>query len=70
MVAQDGRIEIWDLKKNNLEPGLVWWDKNSDEQDIKKPKTVVRWSRKSPIIATGDNKGVVSVYRTFGLEHV
>jgi hypothetical protein len=31
MVAEDGRIEIWDLKRNNLEPKLIWWDKTAEE---------------------------------------
>jgi len=40
MVAEDGRIEIWDLKLNPLEPKLVYWDTTSEEQ-IKDAKTVV-----------------------------
>lgn len=70
MVTEDGRIEVWDLKRSNLEPKLVHWDQTTDEQDIKDPKTVLTWSKKSPVLVTGNSKGVVDVYRTFGLEHV
>jgi hypothetical protein len=66
-VANDGRIEIWDLYKNNLEPLLCWYDKGVEKSDHDAtPKTVVRFSRKSPVIATGNTKGTVDVYRTFG----
>ena len=70
MVAEDGRIEIWDLKLNPLEPKLVYWDQTNDEQKIQDAKTVVRWSNESPVLVTGNNKGLVDVYRTQGLEHV
>ena len=68
-VADDGRIEIWDLFKNNLEPKLIWFDKINKKTFSNTPKTCVRWSRQSPVLATGNSKGVVDVYRTFGLEH-
>ena len=68
-VADDGRIEIWDLFRNNLEPKLVWFDKINKKSFSNIPKTCVRWSRQSPVLATGNSVGVVDVYRTFGLEH-
>jgi len=70
MVAEDGRIELWDLK-NNIEPRLSWWDKQEGTNaPIKVAKTCVRWSRASPVIVTGNTQGVVDVYRHFGLQHV
>ena len=68
MVAEDGRLEIWDLK-NNLEPRKTWWDKNDGVED-RTPKTVVRWSHDNPVIATGNTKGIVDVYWVAGLDHV
>ena len=69
-VANDGRIEIWDLFKDNLQPQLTYFDKNSDGEDINVPKTVVRFSQGAPVVLTGNMKGSVDVYRVNGLEHV
>jgi len=69
-VANDGRVEIWDLFKDNLGPALSHFDKNSDGEIINIPKTVVRFSQNSPVILTGNMKGSVDVYRINGLEHV
>lgn len=69
-VANDGRIEIWDLYKDNLGPVLAYFDKTSDGENITIPKTVVRFSKNSPVILTGNMKGSVEVYRIKGLEHV
>lgn len=69
-VADDGRVEIWDLFKNNLEPKRVHFDKVDKKTFDYTAKTCVRWHAKSPVIVTGNTKGVVDVYRTFGLEHV
>ena len=66
MVADDGRIEIWDLKKDNLEPQLCFWD---DDED-RKVKTVVRWNNACPVLVTGNDQGTVDVYRHKGLEHI
>ena len=54
-VADDGRIEIWDLFRNNLEPKLVWFDKINKKSFNNIPKTCVRWSRQSPVLATGNS---------------
>jgi len=69
-VANDGRVEIWDLFKDNLGPQLTHFDKNSEGDPITIPKTVVRFSATSPVILTGNMKGQVDVYRANGLEHV
>jgi len=34
------------------------------------PKTIVRFSESDPVILTGNTKGEVDVYRTFGMEFV
>lgn len=69
-VANDGRIEIWDLYEDPLEPMKLWYDKGPDGENDPTKKTSVRWSRTSPILVSGNEKGIVDVYRTFGLEHV
>ena len=70
LVADDGRVEIWDLFKNNLEPKLTYFDKITKKTRSEVAKTCVRWGRQSPILVTGNIEGVVHVYRTNGLEHV
>lgn len=37
---------------------------------MKTPKTVVRFSKKDPVLVAGNSKGMVDVYRIFGLQHV
>ena len=69
-VANDGRIEVWDLFKDNLGPQLTYFDKNSDGEVMNIPKTVIRFSANAPVILTGNLKGSVDVYRVNGLEHV
>jgi WD40 repeat protein len=68
-VANDGRIEIWDLKKNSLGPQLDHWDKTPEGEIVTTPKTVVKFSKTSPVILAGAIDGRVCVYRTYGLEH-
>lgn len=74
-VANDGRIEIWDLYVNPLKPLKTWFDKdpkdatNMTEMHI--PKTVVRFNDSiSPVVFTGNSEGQIGVYRSYGLEHV
>ena len=69
-VANDGRIEIWDLKKDSLAPQLDFWDVDPDTKEkIETAKSVVKFSRTSPVILSGAFDGRVGVYRTYGLEH-
>ena len=56
-VANDGRIEIWDLKVNNLNPVKTHFDKLEDGSEDKTPKTVVRFSQTSPVVLSGNLKG-------------
>ena len=70
-VANDGRIEIWDLFEDNLKPMKMWFDKNSSGEELHIPKTVVRFNDSiSPVLFTGNSKGQIGVYRSYGLEHV
>jgi len=72
-VGNDGRIEIWDLGINELNPVITHFDKvpGGDENSRDNtPKTIVRFSAKSPVLLTGNVNGQVDVYRTKGLEHV
>lgn len=44
-VANDGRIEIWDLKINNLAPVVTYFDKEPDSDKLDNtPKTIVRFN--------------------------
>lgn len=72
-VADDGRLEIWDLKENYLNPVVTHFDKDADGNEDRTPKTVVRFtphfSKMSPVVLTGNKNGEVDVYRTRGFEH-
>lgn len=69
-VANDGRIEIWDLKRDVLSPVFTYFDKDASGQEIHTPKTAVKFSRNSPVVLAGTEDGKVGVYRSHGLEHV
>ena len=68
-VANDGRIEVWDLKRDSLQPQLTHFDKASEEESDHTPRTVIKFSKSAPVIFTGNLAGKVGVYRTLGLEH-
>ena len=68
-VANDGRIELWDLFKDSLAPALEHFDVDEEGNKISVPKTVVEFSQTSPVILAGALDGRVCVYRTYGLEH-
>lgn len=69
-VADDGRIEIWDLKLDPINPRKILFD--DDDRSKCVAKTVVRFlvqGSKAPIILTGNSNGHVDVYRSYGLKH-
>ena len=69
-VANDGRVEVWDLKRDSLAPQYYCWDKDPlTNENIMTPKTCVKFSKTSPVILAGSTDGKVCVYRTRGLEH-
>jgi WD40 repeat protein len=58
-VANDGRIEIWDLALNPLAPLVTWFDKDPKDTTgmtfLKHAKTVVRFTNAiSPVLFTGN----------------
>ena len=72
-VTNDGRIEIWDLYEDPLNPLITHFDEGPDKEPIKTPKTIVRFGPAGPssqIILSGNLEGEVDVYRSKGLEHV
>jgi len=69
-VANDGRVEVWDLKRDNLQPLLCHFDTDAEGKNINTPKTIVRFAKNSPVILAGTLDGKVGVYRTTNLEHV
>ena len=52
-----------------MNPILFEHDKDANGEPIKTPKTVVKFSKTSPVILSGATDGRVGVYRTYGLEH-
>ncbi|CAD8164655.1 unnamed protein product [Paramecium pentaurelia] len=65
-VCKDGRLELWDLTKNNmLDPFATLMPQ---DQQIWAAKTMVRFAQNSPIIITGDAHGEINTYRLYGYE--
>lgn len=61
-VADDGRIEIWDLARKAIQPIII--------QDIgTKPKKSIKFSPAGKVVATGNSEGVIDVFRIYNLEH-
>ena len=54
---------------NNLAPCKEYFDTDAEGNKNNVPKTVVKFSKTSPVIMTGSLDGRVSVYRLNGLEH-
>ena len=69
-VANDGRIEVWDLKRDNLQPLVCFFDELESGKRDPTPKTAVKFCHNLPVIMTGNVKGKVDVYRVNGLEHI
>ena len=61
-VADDGRIEIWDLARSAIQPIIV----NIDD---KAPKKSIKFSDAGKIVAAGDSDGCITIYRVYNLEH-
>ncbi len=62
-VADDGRIEIWDLAKLTIDPVAEY----KSEKEI--PKKSIKFSSSSQIVATGDNDFGIDIFRIYNLEH-
>ena len=61
-VADDGRVEIWDLARLTIDPIIIF-----DEKKI--PKKSIKFSSSSNIVATGDNDFGIDIFRIYNLEH-
>eukprot|EP00359_Climacostomum_virens_P008697 CAMPEP_0204920000 /NCGR_PEP_ID=MMETSP1397-20131031/17134_1 /ASSEMBLY_ACC=CAM_ASM_000891 /TAXON_ID=49980 /ORGANISM="Climacostomum Climacostomum virens, Strain Stock W-24" /LENGTH=800 /DNA_ID=CAMNT_0052093647 /DNA_START=997 /DNA_END=3396 /DNA_ORIENTATION=- len=57
LVANDGRIEIWDLAHSNITPTVM------HKSDDLTPRTMVRFCNDYPVLVSGNSRGVVEVYR-------
>lgn len=57
LVANDGRIEVWDLATSNITPTVV------HRTDDPTPRTMVRFCNDYPVIVSGNARGVVDVFR-------
>ena len=64
----DGRFDIWDFKREPLKP-IIQYFTMKDKKPIMIPRTCVRFSKTSPVVATGNADGIVEVFRISGLEH-
>mmetsp|Transcript_48371 Transcript_48371/g.109751 ORF Transcript_48371/g.109751 Transcript_48371/m.109751 type:complete len:237 (-) Transcript_48371:22-732(-) len=56
----DGRVELWDLSKKPLDPIVVHYP---GDPDVRRKRTVVRFSENSPVLICGDDRGSVNVMR-------
>ena len=66
LVAKDGRLEIWDLKKKNmLDP---FYQIIPPEGETWPAKTMVRFHPIEPVLITGDTAGDLGIYRLRGYE--
>jgi len=55
-VSLDGHVEIWDLAHSSLDPLIL-------HSVLDRKLTSLLFARRSPVAVTGDDHGVVSVYR-------
>ncbi len=53
-VCKDGRLELWDLEKNNMLDPFYKISPNLQNNEIWPAKTMVRFCEGAPIIITGD----------------
>jgi WD40 repeat protein len=65
-VADDGRIEIWDLAKQTIEPII----KEIPDSTSNVSRKCFKFSKTSQVIATGNNDFEIDIYRLYNLEHV
>jgi len=63
--AKDGRLEIWDVAQNLLDP--IACEMSKDDIFLPARKTV-KFSPKHPILVSGDIKGDIKAYRIFGFD--
>ena len=61
-VADDGRIEIWDLARSAIQPIII-------NMEDKAPKKSIKFSDGGKIVAAGDSEGTIAIYRIYNMEH-
>ena len=67
--AKDGRLELWDLAKRSLDPIYVEWDGGSTREHDEYPaRSMVKFCRENPVLATGNVDGDIGIYRLIGYE--
>lgn len=67
-VADDGRIEIWDLARKTIDPTIIW--KPEEPSKIGVPRKSIKFSRSSQVVASGDADFDIDVFRLYNLKHV
>jgi len=65
-VSRDGRLELWDLAQNLLDP--VATDGKPTETEKFPSRKTVKFCPTSPILVTGDLVGDINVYRVNGYD--
>ena len=63
-VADDGRVELWDLTLRPLDPIIVHFPSHQPHV----ARTCVRFSRNSPVVVAGDAVGKIAVMRIYNCE--
>jgi len=66
-VADDGRIEIWDLSQQSIDPIITY--RATDEKAGVSRKSI-KFSRSSQVVASGDSDFDIDIFRLYNLEHV
>jgi WD40 repeat protein len=64
-VADDGRVEVWDLTKKPLDPIIVHYPGGREKA---RRRTCVRFSKNSPVLVAGDAEGKIAVMRLYNCE--
>eukprot|EP00398_MALV-I-01_sp_L67-1_P000572 gene572-462_t len=59
----DGRVELWDLTENLLDPIVAFYPDNNRTR-----RTCVRFALNSPVLVCGDSEGKVNVMRMLNTE--
>ncbi|GMH49971.1 hypothetical protein TrVE_jg834 [Triparma verrucosa] len=65
-VTGDGRVEVWDL--NSMDPKMSYKPPANEAILGVTPLTTVLFSENAPVLATGDAKGKVDIFRLVGME--
>lgn len=70
MVAGDGRIEIWDLNQNALDPIITQYiERKPEDHKKKKYFSSLAFAYNASIVTAGTTDGVVNVYRLRGVDN-